>query len=392
MNIVVDEFNSTIGFTAFNTAEIVTPENELSQFIAGANNTKSVQFKFAASGDYIEKTGLSIDVSNYDYVVLSCYSNFNKNTTGVYKISFNDSFSFDLHLLPYLESIYLRLDDITTIEKIKITYYGTTIDYLICSHCLAVKDELPLDIFLSVKNLIDKELTIRYNKGFLLGTVNAEAGDEEIALNQIVYTNLSYIDRYAVIKIDDGVNSEQHLLMENNENFFTFGKLLDGEAILNNYTNANVYLVIPIRYGTKQKEYNTPSIAITGFDPEPILRGGKVEQVKTTGEANKTNYVRLDDQIYKYVIQVTCIDRIESDNMSFMSQLIRDVIAREQLWINGQSFDIYFNTKPDFIELTETDNPITGLVYSLELEIKEEIWLNEKQPTTTSQKLTVTIQ
>jgi hypothetical protein len=388
MNLIIDEFNSVTGFSAFGNASIITPENEISDFIAGPDNVKSVQFEFQGSGDYIEKTGLSIDVSSYDYAICHFYSSFNKYTKGIYKIAFNDTHEFEIDTFNYMIDQYFRLNEVSTITKIKITYLGSGTDRLICSHCLAVYDEIPLDIWKAVQDLIEKEFTVKRGEGFLLGNITTASGEEGIALKQINDTALEYIDRYSVIKIKDGVNEESHVLDENNERIFTLGKLLDGSTIVNNFTNANLYLTIPVRYGNKQKEYNVPSIAITGFSPTAILRGGKIETVFNTKESG-TTYARQEDQIYQYFIQVACIDRFESENLTFMSKIVRDVIAREILWISGQKFDIDFNSEPEFIELTDTENPITGLVYTIKLELKEEIWINQKLPQTISQNLTI---
>lgn len=389
MNLVIDEFNSITGFLAYNTASIVGTVT-IPDFIAGPNNTASTQFAFLTSGDYIEKDGLSIDVTSYDYIVCHFYSSFNKNTSGLYTIAFNDTNEYEINLFPYLTFQYFSLAEITTIEKIKITYYGTSLDRLICSHCLAVADEIPVDIFISIQDLIQTELTTQIGDGFLLGIIDANSGDDEIALNQIAYTALEYIDRYSVIKIDDGVNSETHVLEDNDENYFKLAKDEDGDEIINDFNDANCYLTIPVRYGTKQQIYNTPSISITGYTPEPILRGGKVETVLTTKE-NGTAYARPDDQIYRYKFQVACITRMENDILTFMSQIVRDVIAREILWINGQRYDIYFEGEPEFVELEGFDNTIVGLIYVITLEVKEEVWNNVKLSKLVSQNLSVSI-
>lgn len=389
MNLVIDEFNSTTGFIAYNNASIVGTV-EISDFIAGYNNTASVQFEFSGEGDYIEKDGLSIDVSDYSYAVCHFYSSFSKMTSGLYTIAFNDIHEFEIDLYPYLTFQYFALNEISTIEKIRITYYGTSLDRLICSHCLAVLDEIPVDMFVSIQNIIETEINDLIGDGFLLGTLDANSGDSQIALNQLAYTALEYIDRYSVIKIDDGVNSEVHVLEDNDERYFELEDAEDGNEIINDFTDANCYLTIPVRYGVKQQIYNTPSINITGYTPTPILRGGKVETVFTTKESG-TSYERKDDQIYEYRFQVACITRMENDIMTFMSKLVRDIIARKILWINGQKYDISFDGEPEFIELEGYDNTIVGLVYTIKLEVKEEIWKNQKLPKLISQNLTITM-
>lgn len=400
MNIVIDEFNSNTGFSAFNTAQILT-ENELTNFIAGKDNTKSCLFEFKSSGDYIEKTGLTIDVTDYNYIVCHFYSSFNKykgaelrdQSDFVYTITFNDTQDpFYIPLYSTLSDITFDIQDITTITKIKIEYLGTTLDRLFCSHCLAIYDELPLDVFLSTQSLIQDELTDKIGKGFLLGTINAAANDDIIEMQQINYQNLKYIDRYAVVNIDDTINTETHVLDNNDERFMKLGKDFDGQRVVNTYSNANIYLTVPVRFGVNQKDYNVPSINITGFDPTPILRGGKIENLKSTFQNNTTSYTRQFDQIYEYRVQIACIDRMETDTMSFMSQVVRDVIAREILWINGRKFDIYFDGKPEYIALTDNKDPIVGLIYTMVFELKEELWRNQKLQKTQTRGLTVTIQ
>jgi len=378
MNIIIDELDDLTDFVAYNNASLVIPENNILEFVAGPINTSSVQFNFLQNGDFVEKIlDTPIDVTNYNYAICHFYSSFNKLKKGVYSISFDNNIFFKIDTYNYISDQYFVLKDITNIDRIKIVYNGNIEDNLICSHCLAVYDELPLDIFKAIKNQLDNDFDKILGKGFILGTVNTRIGQDQISLKNIAYTNLKYIDRYSHIIIDDGVNTEKHIIENNNENYFRLGKLYDGETIKNNFTDANIYLSIPVRYGIKDKEYNVPSISITGFDPNAILRGNKEETIKSSF-TNNDSYIRLDDQIYEYFIQIACIDRAESDIMSFMSKIIRDFISREKLWINGQKYYIIFDGKPEFIELIELDNPIAGLVYTIKLEIKEEIWENKK--------------
>lgn len=384
MNLVIDEFDSNNGFSAYNNATIYV-ENELPEYIAGSDNTKSCLFGFEGNGDYIEKI-VNIDVSNYDYVVLHFYSVFQKLTNGMYTIELDDNHIFDIQLFEFLTDIMIDLSEIDVITKIKITYKGSIPDRLIVSHCLAVKDEIPLDIFKSVKSLLEKEIFEVLGEGYNLGTVNTLAGDEKISIAQN-----TYLDRYAVVKIEDSNNTETHCIDENNESYYTFSKMYDGEYIKNNFVDAFVYLTVPVRYGLKQSEYNTPSINITGYNPNPILRGGKVENVINTFE-DGTAYYRQDGQIQEHYIQITCIDRIESEVLTEISQIVRNCIAREVLWINGQKYDIFFEGRPEFIDLTDFENPVTGLVYTIKLEIKEQIWKSKKRPKTLSQNTIIEIQ
>jgi len=389
MNLVIDEFNSLSNFNAFNGANLVTPENEINEFIAGLTNLKSTQFEFANEGAYVEKDNLNINVADYDYAVCHFYSSYNKLSQGKYTITFNDNNIFEIKLNKYLVDQYFSLKDIAVITKIKITYHGEGLDRLICSHCLAVKDELPYDIFEAIKASLEYDLNKLFGKGLLLGSISASAGQSEVSFKNIAYSALKYIDKYSVIEITEGDISERHVIEENDESFFKLGKLLDGKTIKNNFVDANVYLTVPVRHGIKHKEYNVPSISITGFDPDPILRGGKIERSVNTFEQD-TAYSMLDEQIYVYTIQVAGIDRAESDIMALISSVIRTFIAREILWLNGQKYDIFFDGKPEFIELAEAANPITGLVYTVKFEVKEEIWQNIKLQKTIEGNVLVT--
>jgi len=400
MNIVIDEFNNNAGFSAFGNATIY-PENELPDYIAGADNIKSTLFEFLENGDYVEKTGLNIDVTNYNYIICHFYSSRNHyagarkmdSADFVYSVEFNDiELPYYFPVYNSLAPVVFQIPEMTAVTKIKINYLGNKTDRLFCSHCLAVQDELPLDIFVSTKDLIEKEIASIFNDGVLLGTVTTAPGDTEVSLSNINWQNLKHIDRYAVIKIDDTINSEIHTLANNDERYFKFEKDNDGERIINNFVDANIYLIVPVRYGVKQVEYNTPSISITGFNPESVLRGSKAEQIITTGQGNTSAYTRQNDQIQQHRIQVYCVDRKESNIMAIMSQIIRNVIAREILWINGWKFDIYYDGRPEFIEWAESDNPITGLMYTIILEVKEEIWQNQKLPETLTKNLSVQIQ
>lgn len=396
MKLSIEEFISASGWTSSDASKIsVQGLNEHQDFIAGGN-AASLMFKFVAdsSGEYIEKT-VSKDVTDYDYLVLSVHSVRQPNNGTQFDLKANFLYQFDVnsgmtdYMIPVYSSMTQAVFDISainTITRVRITSNTNLADYLVCSHMVAVKDQIPADIFIALKESIDTLITDKLDQKYLVGTVTATAGDVEI---KIAGTR-NYLDKYAVVEIDDGANSEIHQLMSNDELTYKLGGMYEGNTLTNSFAAANVYLYFPCEYGVLQKEILLPGIAISGMAPTPIKRGGKIERVLDSYDASSGVRERFDDQINEYNITIDCEAR-HDDLIAEMSELVRTVIARKLIWCNGQPLDIDFLNPPQYIAPVEGYNEIPKIQYTAKVEIKEKIWDRETLPVTSTVTGTVTI-
>lgn len=402
MKLVIDELISNTSWTTSDGTKVVIPtENQVAEYIAN-DNSKSLMIRFLASssGAYVQKTFTAIDVTDYDELTINIQSSrlfgtrsdFNSVDDYNYQIDFNDS--MDDFMLPgfsILTPITFNISGITSIDRIRITSNTTSADYLTISHCVALKDELPLDIFKAVKSRIETIITERIEDTIQIGIVTGTAGDTSIEIEASGSYLRDYVEKYTVIHIDDGVNSEEHLLMENDEVTYQLGSFYDGLTLQNSYTNAAVYLYFPVEYCLKEEEIRLPGIHINGMPPRPFLRGGEIENVYDTYTENGAVDQRLDDMLMEWNILIDCESR-NNDLIALMSECVRIAIGRKYLWLNGKVYNIYFLDNPVYIDAVQGYNQIPKIQYSMRVETKETIWQRTTEPKTTTLTATYTIQ
>ncbi len=377
MQLLIDALNSIIGWTASDDTRFkVQRINDIDKFIA---NEQSSSLLLKAIGDannqYVEKTFPSIDVSNYDELVMWVYSSrlnksgmyLNRLSDFKYKIDFNNTMlDFCIPLYDTFTPIVFDIRDITSIDRIRITALHDLEDYLIISSLVAYKDQIPLDIYRSAKSKIEIILkTIIGNDGILIGNVNSTAGNKRIKITG----NKDFITRFSVIKISDGVNFEIHQLGNNDEERFDLIDSFDGESILHNYSGANVYLQIPVEYGL-DKKIILPGILIKGWTLTPILRGSKTGKNLNSYRENQTVKEQYVPQIEEWFIEFHMESRSE-EILQYMSDAVRKMISSDGLWINGKQYEIGFHGDPVYIEPFVPEDLLHKITYTMKIEIQE---------------------
>lgn len=386
MKKIVDDLDSKTGWTG-SVAGITFPdENEVPDFIAGLGNVKSVIVKFTSGSinEYAQKS-ISDDLSDYDELTLHIWSR-NKKRTGVgyqkatdfsYKIEFGGSDAYYIPCFDYFTDFTIDISSESVVDKIKITALHDDEDYIIISYLVASKDELPVDIFEAVKEHFVYDIGIEYgkiengvaNKGILVGTVSASVDDTLLHIE----TTLPYLDKYAVIYIDDGVNTETHQLGDNDGIDFQLMSSYDGGTILNDYINANIYLTIPVNFGLAEQDISLPGIAIWGMPAEEIFRGNKEDTWRDTFKTDGSVGSRIVPSSFKYVIEMHGEAR-HNELIAIMSKIIRLLIAKEFIWINGKKIDISPEGAGVYIEPIEGASEIPKITYLMNVEIKEEVF------------------
>lgn len=393
MKLVIDHLTSITDWVINtpSTIEVITEK----RYIAGLNDSSlMITFDEDDTTRTATKTFTTpFDVTNYENLIFSLYS-FNKgdsklyikSTDFAYKIDLDGVKEFYVPFFDFFTDITIGIEDITEINQIKITPLHADTDTIIISEMIAEKEELPYDILFETKIAIDYYIQNEVNDGILIGTMTASPGDGEITIN-----NPDYLERYGVIKIDDTINSEIHQVENNNANVFTINDNFDGNQIVNTFTNANCYLQFPSYVNPGQYEVRLPGISIWGINPEPILRGGKLDTEREGFLVGGGSKERREGQIYKYTILIDCEARSQ-ELIDIMSLAVRKLIAGESLWINGRNHDIYFTDPPVELKPTEGIDYFPKIQYSFDVEVKENINNRIDVPDTTTIDIVVTPQ
>lgn len=373
MKTVIDNIISTTGWSGSGGASIHGLSG-FKEFSAG-NNSTSLIVKFDGLNSYVEKT-YSADISDYDEIILWVSSrNLGKKfyrsiDEYSYKIDFGDS-SKEFYLPVNDEFYYVRIKaDFDTITRMRITALTATTDYLILSYFIASKTILPLDIFQGVKEQIeyyrDDRVTFK-----TIGTITGSTDDTNIEFSAPV----PYLDRYAVIKIDDSINSEIHGLISREGNKYTFSQAYDGTALLHDYTDATVYLYYPVEFGTSEKDIVFPSITVWGFTPERQLITNELDNIVDSVKVSDDTYQeRQVGQYLDWLVLIDCTCKEEWEVIGELSEIVRKVIGKKVVWVNGRKCYIDYSAAPTIKEPTDSFDIIPEVQYSAHISIREELF------------------
>lgn len=392
MKLQIDSLSSVTGWTI--TAPSTITQNGFSQYVAGLN-TNSIMIKFASSGGRVATKTLStpIDVTDYESLVFSIWSQtkgydkqYLKSSDFAYKIQLDATHEYYIPVWSTFSDITIGIEDVTSITQIKITALHSDTDYIIISEMVAEKEEIPYDILYSFKETLDYMIEQTYTYGINIGTINATIGDTSITFS----TRPNYLERYGVIYITGGGNSETHQVFDNDAEIFQLNDNYDGNTILNDYTGATVYLQLPVYINPKQDDIRLPGMAVWGIEPTPILRGSKLDIIYDSFLVSDSSAKeRREGQILRYSILLDCESRSD-ELIDIMTRFIRFLAAGEILWINGRKHDIYFTGAPTEQRPTQGIDIITKVQYSIDVEIKEHINSRQAVPATTLITTTVT--
>lgn len=383
MKLLIDNIDSITGWTAGNGAS-VTGVCEIEGYSAG-NNSASGQFQFSGIGSYVEKDYANIDVSDYNEFVIHAFStdkgndSYNKPGDFLYKIDFGPGKEVYMPVYPTFTDITIDISDIDTLERIRITALSEGTDTLILSYAVVVFDEIPLDIFTGLKEQIEYTMSPYLNK-FHIGLVSGTTGDESITYAD----NVPYIDRYAALRIDDGVNSEIHKIKTRDNLTITFEGIFDGKSLLNDYIDANSYVYIPVQYGRQSEtQIILPSITIWGIEPIEDGITTNIEKRIVSFNIDGTFKEEKAKQFHRYDMIVDAESRTD-EILVFMSNMINDTANRFIIWVNGRKVNITIDSKPTEVKPTIAYEVIPKIQYIITAQIKEDVWLKKVVSKTTT--------
>lgn len=340
---------------------------------------------------YIEKT-ISVDITGYEEIVLWAWSrnkaghSFSKSSDYSYKIDFGGTV-FYMPVKSPMTMVVLSCAGMTGLTRIRITALHNDEDYLLISSVVAVKEQNPLDAFIGVQTALRLDIASKYPDGIQLGTTTALTGAKSIALTGI----RDFLERYAVIKIKDITNSEVHQIVGNDETNFSFNSLYDGKSIKHDYSDANVYLQIPVEFGQDTIEIKLPSITINGITPELVRRGSALEDVWDTRKDDDTIQSRREGAIFKYRFLLDCEAR-HDEILAIMSEITRKFLAKETLWINNKKYRMVWEGIPTEVQPTEAFDIIPKIQLMFSVEMIEGLYARQTLTKVVDDNLTVNIE
>ena len=212
MKAVIDALSSATGWTNGGSGTITATVNQVPEYIAGLSNSASLLIHVPAGNlnKTIQKT-ITFDLTGYTEITLHIWSrNFSYHggdylqaSDFAYKIEFGDGKIYYLPTMHGFQDVTFYIGGTGAINEIKVTALHNQEDYLILSYLVAATDELPADIFQGIKEQLTAEVNAKYpsypggvqNKGILLGTLTATAGDTSF----YNINSFKLLDRYAVI-------------------------------------------------------------------------------------------------------------------------------------------------------------------------------------------------
>lgn len=395
MKTTIDNFSSTTGWTT-GLGAAVHGVNQVPEYVAGLNS-QSLVFSFNGLGGWAEKS-IAMDISKYEEVTFHLWSR-NKKKAGwdfqlsadfVYKIDFGTGVEYLVPTFQGFMPVTLDISALTTpITRVRITALHPDTDYLIVSEMVAVRDEIPADLFIGIKEHVDNAMAEEYgrtkfknsagdwiegvaSKGIPIGIVSGNAGDSDI-----LFTGpLPFVEKYSVIRIDDGVNSEVHQVMDNDELEFHFNTNYDGSALVNTFVSAVVYLVLPCVFGTSESEITLPGIALSGMASEEVQETNKEDTVRDTFTPGDSVKSRQTSVPYQYRVFFDCNSRHDSV-LAMMSKVVRAILSKEFVWVNGKKIEIAAEGPGEYFG-PDSELPIIPKIQLRALcEIREEVWRRE---------------
>ena len=388
MKLLIDAFDAITDWSA-SAGATINGVNDVPEYIAG-NQDHSMTFGFTLADAYVQKTFSSpIDVTDYDELVVHIFSTLKGNNSYrseddfLYKIEFGVSKTYYMPNYSVFTDFTIDISDLTSLEYIKITALEAGSDYLVMSYMVATVEEIPLDIFVGIREQLQLDITDNYLTKHSIGAVTNLLGDTELDFG----ADVPFLKQHMAIRIDDGANSEIHLVKTMAGTTVKFGTVYDGAAMVAAHTAKTAYVYFPVEYGRYEKEIAIPGIYVWNFPGEPIPHRSDIEKVNDTWKIGDQIGERQVGRDYTYPIIIDCEAR-NSELLATASKIVRDFIARNVVWIDGKKFHVQLKSAPSFIEPTESYNIIPKMQYVVDIEIREDSFARSYAPKIVTTNLT----
>lgn len=374
---MVDLLAYAAGWSASGGASIL-PVNEIPQFIAGGQSS-SLVFGFAAAsfGQYVEKAlSPSVDLSAYTELVMSVYLVrkhgyvFEQQSDYVVQVDFGDGKTYLIPTNGTFTHVTIPIAYFGTVSasRIRFTYLGADLDYLCVSYLVASNPEMPADIIAGVVEGIKSKVTELYGSGVLIGTATGSVSGTELTFG----SDTKWLSRNAVVLISDGTSSETHQLMEVQGVVGILGQMYDGPELKNAFTNANVYLQLPVEENKLQREAPMPGIVVWTAEPDPIIIASDFDGVQLgwgpTGPA-----LTLEGRIEEWRIGIYC-QAFQQGPLGMATTAVRRWLSQHIVWVNGAKIEYIWKEAATYEEPSDPSDLQPSVLYTVEIQIREEVW------------------
>ena len=178
---------------------------------------------------------------------------------------------------------------------------------------------------------------------------------------------------------------------ENDGSIFNFTSIYDGAELLNDYTDANIYLQYPVEFGRSELEIILPGIVVWEMSPSLMTEESKLETIYDTVDAiNDTWQARQAGQHEEYSVLIDCEAR-QYEQIAELTKIVRRLLQPEKLWVSGRKHDMRFEETSIEVEPTEGIKHIPKVQYTLIVEVHEDIHARETLVNTTTIDVTSNI-
>ena len=304
----------------------------------------------------------------------------------IYKVDFGGD-EYYLYTREDFSWIKIDISNVNSISRLRITALHNDSDYLVLSYFIAAKNIFPLDIYQGIKEQIEYERD-NFHTSNLIGTFSGSVGNNYIEF----LDHVPYIERYSVIKIDDGNNNETHIIKEEVvDHKFYLGELYDGELLLNTYTDANVYLLYAVEFGTAQKEIILPGITVWGFAPEKETLTNELDTDLEQVDLDGTFHEKQVGVYFRWPLLIDCECKDSWELLGDISNIVRKFLSKKLIWVNGRKGYIDFDGPSIEMYPTESFNIVPKVQYPAFTIIREDIYQENSLPATSTLNIDVII-
>ena len=311
----------------------------------------------------------SVDVSAFQELVINIASlrlesgQVERDSDALYAVSVATAQDFSIPTYKQLTDTSIPIDGYTAVTKLKIVVNHNKADYLILSDFRAVKESLPADILTAVKTGIEKERT-RIGINRVMGTVTAKAGDEVVTIE----TDWSFLERNMVLLF----NGETHQVDNIRDNQVSFFSTYDGNALLNDATNATVYITSPVEVGYYNRDVTLPGTVVWYASPTPATRNSRAE-IRNECVGPLGTYQKRDGMIQTWKVQLEIVAR-SPELQADAARAARAFLGTSTAWVNGRK--VWFEWSEPAIdnEPVEDYDIVPRASYTFDVEVREDTW------------------
>lgn len=388
MKVELDSLDSAAGWTL--TGSVSASVNGHPEFVADAlAGSLLVHFPVGSKGMGISKA-LDVDASGCSEVTLSVWSRNFGGTLGLdpaghrYSVAFEATKAYCLPLPFGFDSVDFGIDGWTKATKLEVLALTDDEDWMVLSACYAVREDLPLDLFSAVKAGLEAKVLEVAGKGIPAGKVTCAAGADSVTLSEY-----GYIDRYCTLLIDDGANSEVHRVNRYDRPSLWFGAAGDGVRTKYAHAAADVYLALPVEFGTEETEAVVPGISVYGMASADAQTDQDTFTVIDTLNLLGGAAARRVQWLQEYDVFVDCEAR-HSYVLALLARAARRWMAGSVLWVNGRKLELMCSESGDYVEPDSAVDAIPKLQYRMKVSVREERADREYLPATALRTLTFT--